>query len=870
MQSPRSRRPARILIVDNCQTNRSLLRVALQSQVYQVTEAIGGIQALQLISAEHFDLVILDIVMPDMNGLEVLRRLRHGFTSSQLPIIVVTERHESHEVVEGLALGANDYIAKPIDVPVLLARVRSQLARKQTEEALRAAQEQLEQGVAKRSAELIEINRALEREVAERQQAESVLQDAREYAESIVNTVRDSLVVLDEGLRVVSANKSFYQMFGTSAPRILGQSFFHLGTGQWHIPRLQDQLDAVLANGQSLEAFEVTGEFPVVGVRTMALSARPIYQAPDKPNWILLAIEDVTDRKRAEEALYEAKERALVTLQSIAEGVITTDVAGRIEQMNPVAEGLTGWTLEAAHGRFLGEVLHVVHEQTRRAVREPVQRCLEEGRAVGPENQLVLIHRTGREYSIRQSAAPIRNRRGEILGVVLVFSDLSETRQMAQRMSYQATHDGLTGLVNRREFERRLRRVLAESQSAKTIDGISKTASQHALCYLDLDLFKVINDTCGHIAGDELLRQLSGVLQAQVRKRDTLARLGGDEFGVLMEHCSLEQATRVANTLREAVEDFRFLWEDKSFSIGASIGLVPINETSGSITAVLSAADAACYAAKDSGRNRVHVYHEADSELARRHGEMQWVGKINRALEENRFQLTFHSIVPLDPHEQCGTHYELLLRLREESGRMILPGTFLPAAERYSLAPKLDRWVIRTAFQWLRDHPRHLTHLYLCAINLSGHSLGESEFLAFVTRLFEETEVPPQKICFEVTETAAISNLVAATRFIQALKDIGCRFALDDFGSGVSSFAQLKTLPVDFLKIDGLFVRDIAHDAVDLALVRSINEIGHVMGKKTIAEFVDTEAALARLRQIGVDFAQGYSIGTPQPIEEMH
>jgi diguanylate cyclase (GGDEF)-like protein len=430
---------------------------------------------------------------------------------------------------------------------------------------------------------------------------------------------------------------------------------------------------------------------------------------------------------------------------------------------------------------------------------------------------------------------------------------------MAQQMAHQATHDALTGLINRSEFEFRLQRVLTTSRTEEV---------EHALCYLDLDQFKVINDTCGHVAGDELLRQLGGILRERIRKRDSLARLGGDEFGILMEHCSLDEAQRVATAVRRAIEDFRFLWENKNFNVGVSIGLVPVTEHSKSITDVLSAADAACYAAKDSGRNRVHVHREDDAELARRHGEMQWVSRIHRALEEERFQLEFQPIVPISTPINGREHYELLIRMQDDD-RMVPPGAFLPAAERYHLATKVDRWVIYNACNWLAQHPEHLDRLHLCGINLSGHSLGDEEFLMFVAREMEQAKIPPSKICFEITETAAIANLSSATRFIKALKLQGCRFALDDFGSGFSSFAYLKNLPVDFLKIDGVFVKDIVEDPIDFAMVKSINEIGQVMGKQTIAEFVENADILEKLREIGVDYAQGYGMGRPQPMGAM-
>ena len=439
--------------------------------------------------------------------------------------------------------------------------------------------------------------------------------------------------------------------------------------------------------------------------------------------------------------------------------------------------------------------------------------------------------------------------------VFAAVEDITEARALSQQLRFQAAHDALTGLVNRREFENRLERALKSAEGGR---------SEYAVCYLDLDQFKIINDSCGHVAGDELLRRLGRVLAQQVRSQDTLARLGGDEFGVLLEDCSMHVAERVANALRRTIEDFRFAWQKQVFGIGVSIGVVPIQGLGQTVSSILSAADAACYAAKDRGRNRIHIYHEGDVELARRHGEMRWVTRIQTALEENRFELARQPIVPLSASAREDTHYELLLRMRDEDGNIVLPDAFLPAAERYNLSVKLDRWVVREAFRLLTRNPGHLENLFLCSINLSGVSLADEDFLIFVTTELASTGLPPSKVCFEITETAAIANLAGAMRFIEVLRRIGCRFALDDFGSGLSSFAYLKSLPVDFLKIDGVFVKDIVEDPIDRELVRAINEIGHVMGKRTIAEFVESKEILAALGEIGVDYAQGFELGKPK------
>jgi len=436
--------------------------------------------------------------------------------------------------------------------------------------------------------------------------------------------------------------------------------------------------------------------------------------------------------------------------------------------------------------------------------------------------------------------------------------NITEEQILSEKLSFHASHDALTGLVNRREFEQRAERLLSTVRHDK---------SEHALCFMDLDQFKVVNDTCGHTAGDELLRQLSSLLEQTVRHRDTLARLGGDEFGVLMEHCTLDDANRVTTSLLTAVQNYQFLWEGHTFKVGVSMGLVPITDLTANLTELLKQADAACYVAKEKGRNRIHVHHADDSELTLRHGEMQWVARINQALEEDRFCLYAQTIVSLNTSTTM--HYELLIRMKDERGEIINPGAFLPAAERYDLISKIDRWVIEKAFGLLAKNPVFLSQIDFISINLSGMSLTTPGILEFIITQLDESGIGGEKICFEITETAAISNLSGAINFISILKGLRCRFALDDFGSGLSSFGYLKNLPVDYLKIDGMFVKDIVDDPIDRAMVKSINEIGHVMGMKTIAEFVENDEIKGMLREIGVDYAQGYGIGKPQPLDEL-
>ncbi len=571
------------------------------------------------------------------------------------------------------------------------------------------------------------------------------------------------------------------------------------------------------------------------------------------------SISDITDRKLAETQLFAEKERAQVTLESIGDAVITTDVTGCVQYMNPIAETLIGSTLSVAHGKPWSTLVGLLDEETRLSTPDLIESVLRIGQSVELSGNIILVRPDGAEVAIDQSAAPIRDRAGNVSGVVLVLHDMSRERQYATKLSYLASHDALTGLINRREFEIRLQGAI---ESARERDR------HHGVMFLDLDQFKVVNDTSGHAAGDEMLRQVSKVLQRRLREGDTLARLGGDEFGVLLENCPAHHAARIAEEIRESLLDYRFIWHSRSFSIGVSVGLVNISGDALRLEDLMSAADSACYVAKEKGRNRVQIYHPNDTELSRRQGEMEWVERIHRALDEDRFTIYAQRIVNLLDASTGGQHVELLIRLRDEARHIIPPMAFIPAAERYGLMPLIDQWVLRTALTTLAA--RHALGDYsieTCSINLSGASIGDERFLDYVREQFATCPVPYQIICFEITETAAISNLAKAERFMHALRDLGCRFSLDDFGAGMSSFTYLKQLPVDFLKIDGSFVKDMVGDPINRAMVEAINHIGHVMGKTTIAEFVENEQILNELRQIGVDYAQGFGVHRPEPFE---
>ena len=481
-------------------------------------------------------------------------------------------------------------------------------------------------------------------------------------------------------------------------------------------------------------------------------------------------------------------------------------------------------------------------------------------RSIKSVRPTLLIRRDGNELYIESTAAPIRDPNGGVTGGALVFHDVTESRELNRRLSYAASHDILTAIVNRAEFENRLARSLKSAKAMET---------SYSVLYLDLDQFKIVNDACGHSAGDQLLKQIGTLLKSKIRWRDTLARLGGDEFGVLLESCTMEEAVRTAETLREVIQEFRFNWDDRVFRLSASIGVVPITPATDDVAALLTAADSACAAAKDGGRNRVYSYQENDIDLMKRRKEMQWAARISNALEENRFELFRQTIKPLQSGLETGAHYELLLRMRDEHGKLVSPDLFITAAERYGLTPSIDRWVIAHALRWLVSEADERQRLALCSINLSGQSLADEKFLPFVIDQFQTSGIDGRLICFEITETAAIASYSQANRFIHALKEIGCRFALDDFGTGLSSFGYLKHFPVDFLKIDGSFVKEILHDPIDREMVRSINEIGHLTGKQTIAEYVEDQAIMTRLARMGVDFGQGFGIHRPVPMRQL-
>jgi diguanylate cyclase (GGDEF)-like protein/PAS domain S-box-containing protein len=619
-------------------------------------------------------------------------------------------------------------------------------------------------------------------------------------------------------------------------------------------PVIQAAVEHAFATGQGWDL-----ELPFIQANGNRIWVRAVGQADfedGKPVRLLGAFQDITQQIQQRRELEQQHELLAVTLRSIGDAVITTDAAGNVEWLNPAAERLTGWTSAQAKGHPLQQVFHVLNEQTRQLARNPVAVCLESAQATDVDRETVLISRTGSQYGIEDSAAPIRNGKGEVLGAVLVFRDVTEQRRLSGEMSYRATHDALTGLSNRSEFENRLRRLLLSAQ---------EDHSEHALLYIDLDQFKLVNDACGHAVGDELLQQVAKLLRETIRARDTLARLGGDEFAAILEHCTVQQAQTVAQKICDRMDDYRFAHDGRRFRIGASIGVVPVDRRWSASAAILQAADTSCYAAKEAGRNRVHAWFDTDHAMRARHGEMQWAARIEQALDEDSFELHFQRIHPLLSAEP-GLHAEVLLRMRGDTGELVMPGAFLPAAERFHLASRVDRWVLRNVIDWLRTHAQ-ANNVRQLSVNLSGQSVGDRAFHRYAAEMLSTLEPSLLgRLCVEVTETVAVTNMTDAALFIKQIRALGVRVALDDFGAGAASFGYLKNLPVDYLKIDGQFIKDLLDDPLDLAAVKCFVDVARVMGIKTVAEFVDRQPILEELKRLGVDYAQGFLLHKPQAL----
>lgn len=696
-------------------------------------------------------------------------------------------------------------------------------------------------------------------DITERNAEKVALQEAKERISLATDSGRIGIWDWDILSNTLAWDEWMYRLHGLT-PR-QDAAPFELWSRSVH---QEDRKSAELAlreavSGRTVFATEFRIVWPDGSIHHICSTGRVTCDESGRPLRMVGANWDVTESRRLTADLAEQHELLEVTLRSIGDAVITTDDRGQVTWLNPVAERMTGWLVAEAIGRPLGQVFHIVNEETRKATENPVLVCLEQGKIVGLANHTVLMSRNGDEYGIEDSAAPIRNTKGDLLGVVLVFHDVTEQRRLSGEMSYRATHDALTGLVNRAEFENRLRRVLQKAHDER---------SQHFLLYIDLDQFKLVNDSCGHTIGDQLLQQVAKLLLSAIRERDTLARLGGDEFAIILEHCTDDPAQRVAQQICEKMDDFRFMHDGRRFRIGASIGLVPVDNRWSTMESIMKAADTSCYAAKEAGRNRVHAWFDSDLAMRTRHGEMKWTDRIGQALDEDLFVLYAQHISPIG-FSSKGLHAEVLLRMVDSDGSLVPPGAFMPAAERFHLASRIDRWVLMHAIDWLKSLPS-IDDIENLSINLSGQSVGDRAFHRWaLEKMNEAGKEICHKLCIEITETAVVTNLADAAIFIQQAHTAGIKIALDDFGAGASSFGYLKSLSVDFLKIDGQFIRDLAKDQLNVAAVRCFVEVSKAVGVKTVAEFVETQDNFDRLRAIGVDYAQGYLMHRPSPLDEI-
>ena len=701
---------------------------------------------------------------------------------------------------------------------------------------------------------------AMAEEIAEREKAERKIKASEQELSRILDDMMDTYFQVGKDGMLQRISPSIELMLGYSQDDVYRKPWADLFATQDDHRKFMDELENSFG---SLQNHEARLQHQLGHDVWITLNAHRREDSQGQHEGFEGIARDTTDARKAKEFLFQEKELWRVTLESIVDGVITTDIEGKVRFLNPIAEKMTGWNNDHAHGKPLSSVMQLLDESGEEPVKIPMQEWLEDGRQTRLSDPAMLIrHGGGAEAAIELSGSPIQDSRERIIGSVMVFHDVTKLRALAMQLTYQATHDSLTGLINRVEFDARV---------DQAIHSANQHEKQHSLFYIDLDQFKIVNDTCGHPTGDELLKQVTRLLRGCLREADVLARLGGDEFGVLLLGCPLNKAEDIAEKLRKAVEDFRFRTDSSEFRVGVSIGVVPIVDSNTPLTELMKSVDSACYVAKELGRNRVHVSRPDDKDIAEHHGQMQWMQRIQRAVEENAFVLYSQPIASIEGRpEQC-RHAELLLRMVENKGteqeKIIPPSAFLPAAERYHLMPLIDRWVLDKAVRMLASGSGELRHLTTCSLNLSGQSLTDLKLYDYIITLLGETGVNPEYLCFEITESAVIANMEVARQFVKGLRNIGCRFALDDFGSGLSTFDYLKQLEVDYVKLDGSLVRDVATSRVSQAMVHAVNYVTHVMGMKTIAEFVESEQIMQALRKLSVDYAQGYAIGKPSPVD---
>ncbi|MEM8498189.1 MAG: EAL domain-containing protein [Pseudomonadota bacterium] len=821
--------PQQILLVHPDERNRYLIKRALAERGFtKIVESAGDHHCINLLNEYAFDVVVVNVDLGDLDAWRLTRLIRSGVVSTQMntPVFIVSETFS-----EQIALAT----AKEFEVNAFIPLDQAHTVPRAIEKMFK--EDRIEPP---RSSILIVEDYADTAKLVER-----VLKNRFH-----IETATDG----EAGLAAWMERRHEIVLLDLMLPKISGEEVLT------EILKVKPSQSVVMMT--AFGSAEKAGSLIAAGAVDFISKPFRAEQLRHVCNIAAHREDYITSNQQFEERQHELateKERALVTLNSIGDGVITTDSSARVVYMNPVAEHLTGWLENEAQGRKISEVFKTYHEYSRVPAVSPLERCLEEQRPIHTKTNILMRSKQGLEMVIEVSAAPIKGSGNTINGAVTVFKDSTAARNLEKQLTYHASHDPLTGLKNRQVFDQEVKLALDDCISAQV---------EHALCNIDVNEFKMINESQGSEAGDKLLQEVAKVLIQKVRApSDAIARISGHEFAVLLRYCPLDAASRISENIASAFDEYQFEWEKTKFPISVSIGLSQIDQDSTDLQDIFASARAACLNAQGGGGKRVHVYTSGDDEALRARSEVQLASEIVQAERENRFTLFCQPIKSLaDPDE---ISYEILIRMHGENNEIVSPANFLPAAERYNLIPQIDRWVVHTAFEWLQSNRDKLDRISHCAVNLSGMSLSDEGFYAYIRNAFEEFDVPASKICFEITETAAVTNFAVAGSFIEAIRGLGCKFALDDFGTGMSSFAYLKKLPVDYLKIDGMFVKDILTDPIDLAMVRSINDIGHVSGLKTIAEFVENQEIEDKLREIGVDYVQGYGISKPMPIDDM-
>lgn len=818
-----------LLIINTAHTLRQQIRTELADLNFDsIDECSDGLDAIKMLNAKAYDLIITDIDLGNLDAWRLTRLIRSDMLASDAmtKIIILSSTH-SDRIAEATS--------KEFEVNRFVPFSQLQQINKIVNELLSATDNE----IPKPRILVIED-----------------YQDTADLIDRILHKRFDITHAADgqTGLAAWEKDQHEIVLLDLMLPKMSGEEVLKT------ILKTKPEQTVIMmtAHGDSLKASQLilAGAVDFISKPFKADRLRHVCAIASHREDFVVSNEQFREKQYA---LTQAKNRAQITLQSIADGVITTNQKGIIDYINPVAQKILKYNSEEVINMDITDIFATYHETSHIPTANLVKRAIAENDTQRSAKITVLKDRENNEVLIEQQAAPIRNNMGMVIGAVLIFQDQTQTTTFEKRLSFHATHDPLTGLYNRGAFDEEVKIAVQETE---------ENGMEHSVCQLSLSQFNIVNESCGHIAGDKLLQDIAQLLKKQIRApSDVIARIAGDEFGILLRHSSLETAQQICELIASEVENLNFEFNGITFEVNVGIGITLLGGNIANLSDAISAANAACNMAKERGKNRVACYSGKDIELVEKRQEVFYANELTNAINSNRIVLFQQKIASGDI--DCKDSFEILTRIQDEDGNLQPPGPYLNAAERYNITSNLDRWVINHTLDWLQDNAEITDTFEYISINLSGLSICDDSFTEFITKRLNETKIPPEKICFEITETSAISNFIQASNFITAIRDLGCKFALDDFGSGMSSFAYLKKLPVDILKIDGMFVRDILENPIDLAMVKSINDIGHVMGLKTVAEYVENAEILKVLNALEVDSFQGYHVAKPAPIDEL-